>query len=248
MYYTYIHRTADTGRVFYVGKGTGQRAKSRTRNIHWRRVVAKHGLMVEIVASWPSESEAFDHEKFLIWCFRSMGADLTNMTDGGEGLSGMKFSQEHRYKIGAGNRGKVRDPLHCARISESKRGKPGTPHTEEFKKRVSENNRTRVLSAETIERMRVAQLGKTISETTKLKISAATKGKKRSDQVRTNMRAANSKARSVKCIDTGVVFPSGSHAAEWLASLGHKGAINQCVNRAARGEASSAYGYRWAVA
>lgn len=43
-FYTYLHRRNDTGQVFYVGKGKGQRAHDKyKRSAHWKRIVAKHG-------------------------------------------------------------------------------------------------------------------------------------------------------------------------------------------------------------
>ena len=49
-FYVYVHRTADTGRIFYVGKGTKNRAWTKgSRNLHWRNIVNKHGYTVEIV-------------------------------------------------------------------------------------------------------------------------------------------------------------------------------------------------------
>jgi hypothetical protein len=71
MYYTYLHRRESDNKPFYIGKGLGKRAWAhRGRNDYWARTVAKHGLKVEIVAEWKTEEEAFEHEKFLISCFR----------------------------------------------------------------------------------------------------------------------------------------------------------------------------------
>lgn len=95
-HYTYIHRRRDTGAIFYVGKGRGARATSRCgRNIHWRRIVAKAGFDVEILARWSTEGECFDHERFLISTFRDMGMKLANIGSGGEGPSGTVRSQEY---------------------------------------------------------------------------------------------------------------------------------------------------------
>ena len=76
-FYTYIHTRVDDGKVFYVGKGKGARAHStKGRNQRWVRTAAKHGLKVDIAARWPTEAEAFDHERLLIACFRDMGHPL----------------------------------------------------------------------------------------------------------------------------------------------------------------------------
>jgi hypothetical protein len=91
MFYSYLHRRNDTGEVFYVGKGSGRRADSRSdRNRHWRAVDRKHGRTVEIVARWRTAQEAYDHEIFLIDTMRRLGHPLVNMTDGGEGGNGCR--------------------------------------------------------------------------------------------------------------------------------------------------------------
>lgn len=102
MFYTYLHLRESDSKPFYVGKGQGKRAWAhRNRNLHWKNTVAKHGLKVEICAEWPTEAEAFEHERFLIACFRDMGHNLVNLTDGGEGPSGMKCSEETKAVLRA---------------------------------------------------------------------------------------------------------------------------------------------------
>lgn len=101
MFYTYAHYTPQ-GRLFYIGKGSSlRRAKHfKNRNSYWDNVVKKYGApKVEILAKWPTEAEALEHEKFLILCFRELNYALCNLTDGGEGTSGHKQTAEHRAKI-----------------------------------------------------------------------------------------------------------------------------------------------------
>jgi hypothetical protein len=100
VFYTYAHYTPE-GRLFYIGKGNGRRAHShRGRNIYWRRVVEKHGNPdVQILANWKTEAEAFDHEILLIKCFKDLGHKLTNLSDGGEGPSGMKHTEARKKQV-----------------------------------------------------------------------------------------------------------------------------------------------------
>lgn len=99
MFYTYAHYRPD-GRVFYIGKGSGNRYLSVGRSSYWKNVVAKEGgFTAEILARWPTEKEAFEHEKFLIKCFKDLGFKLCNLTDGGEGASGRTLSLESRDKL-----------------------------------------------------------------------------------------------------------------------------------------------------
>lgn len=124
-YYTYVHRRLDSGAVFYVGKGTGRRAWLRAqRSRFWKNVVAKHGYSVEVVAEGLTEPEAHRQEMRLIKLYsREL---LVNLTDGGEGHSGYRQTEEHRRKIGAALLGKPkppRSPEHCAKISAAHVGK-----------------------------------------------------------------------------------------------------------------------------
>jgi hypothetical protein len=108
MFCTYAHYTPN-GSLFYVGKGSGEyRAYRFTgRNDRWTKKINKHGKpKVEILSRFKTEQEAFDHEKFLISCFRSMGYDLCNLTDGGDGTSGYKQTPEHIAKTRAAKIGK----------------------------------------------------------------------------------------------------------------------------------------------
>lgn len=111
MFYTYAHYRASDNAIFYIGKGSGKRAhelRQTQRSLHWTRVKEKHGVKVEILAKWKLESDAFEHEKFLIAMFRAMGAKLVNASDGGSGGStGAIKSPEHRAKIGAAHKGKL---------------------------------------------------------------------------------------------------------------------------------------------
>jgi len=86
-YYTYFHTRNDTGTVFYIGKGSNNRYKSlENRNKHWSNIVNKCGFEPHIAAYWQTEKDAFDHEKFLILCYKDLGLDITNVTSGGDGV------------------------------------------------------------------------------------------------------------------------------------------------------------------
>ena len=160
MFYTYCHTRNDTGKIFYIGKGSRKyRASSKDqRNEYWQNIVNKHGFTSEILAYWDTEKEAFDHEKLLISCFKDMGYKLTNMTEGGEGCS--KPSLETRKKM-----------------SLSKIGKTSP-------------RKGAILSIETKEKLRKANLGKKMSEEQKKKISKALKNREFSEQHRKNLSLA----------------------------------------------------------
>lgn len=85
-YYVYEHREADTGRVFYIGKGYGNR-KGRTcdRNPYWHHVAKKHGFTSHIIKSGMTELDALKYEIEMISAYGR--ENLCNLTDGGEGVS-----------------------------------------------------------------------------------------------------------------------------------------------------------------
>jgi hypothetical protein len=82
--------------MFYIGKGSEFRSSTtKNRNKNWHDVVEKEGgFKSEILAKWESEQEALDHEKFLIETFRGIGVNLVNITSGGQGVSGLKHSDD----------------------------------------------------------------------------------------------------------------------------------------------------------
>lgn len=188
-FYTYVHTRADDGRVFYVGKGRGSRAHShKGRNQRWQRTEKKHGLKVEIAAHWPTESEAFEHERFLIACFRDTGHPLCNMTDGGEGASGVVPSEETREKLAAALRGRNRPAEVKEKISLANKGKKRTPEQNE---RNADAQRGKKISAEHIAAIVAANTGRVCSEETRSKIGAAHLGKTNSAEARAKISAAN---------------------------------------------------------
>ena len=117
MFCTYAHYTPQ-GRLFYIGKGSSElRAYyMQGRNNYWHKVVNKYGKPeVQILAHWDTEEEAFSHEKLLISCFRDLGHTLTNLTDGGDGTSGYKQTQEHKDKLSLARTGK---PIHSEEFKQ----------------------------------------------------------------------------------------------------------------------------------
>lgn len=110
-YYVYLHRKKTTGEVFYVGKGHDRRAWSQQgRNKFWKRVVQKHGLDVEIYLDGLQEWYAFELEKDLVGYYgrRQLGlGSLVNLSDGGEGPSGIICSEDRRKEISMQTKGKL---------------------------------------------------------------------------------------------------------------------------------------------
>lgn len=153
-HYVYQHRRNDTGRVFYVGKGCGARARcTQGRNPFWRAVVEKAGgYVAEFVARGVDEEFALFAEMELIDVLRRRGARLTNLTDGGEGMSGFKMAPESIARRVEKTRGKPNPNISAALCgvpkSEQHRqalslARTGSRASEETRKRMSEALRGR---------------------------------------------------------------------------------------------------------
>ena len=156
-FYVYEHWRLDRDECFYVGKGRAGRAYAMNeRNRHHKAIVAKlsrigSALEVKMVAVGLSEADAFALEVERIVFWREAGVDLTNITDGGEGVAGLKMSDaakqkmsdkkigvkrgphsaEHRLKIGLALRGKKFSPEHIEKLSKARRARVTSSETKE---------------------------------------------------------------------------------------------------------------------
>lgn len=95
-YCVYLHICSANNRVFYIGKGKGNRpwvsAKSSRTNI-WHNFVNKYGPhRVELIKTGLTESEAFELECETIANAIKDGFKLVNLTSGGEGFAGGQHS------------------------------------------------------------------------------------------------------------------------------------------------------------
>ena len=226
-YYVYIHRKADTGEIFYVGKGTADRAwqLGYKRNQHWNRVVAKHGFIVELVETGLTNEQSIEKEIALIAHY---GIDnLCNMTEGGEGGGiGRKWSDESRRKL-----------------SEAKKGKPNPGIAGE--KNHMKTPESRAKMSELFKGRKMPWMQGENSPMLKQKnrdaVSARCKGVKRPDITGKN----HKNAKKVLCVETGVVFDYGVDAAKWLQSIGKTKAIQSNISSACTGGLKRAYGFHW---
>lgn len=145
--YVYIHafpNTSDIHGIFYVGKGIKNRSHDFCkRNQYHKRIVAKYGKEKVIVRKLACESKqhALDLEIQMIAKLRSIGVKLANLTDGGEGASGIKPSEETRLKLSIAKKNMSDDTKR--KMSESKKNM--SPET---KKRMSDAQKGRVITDE----------------------------------------------------------------------------------------------------
>jgi hypothetical protein len=61
---------------------------------------------MEVVQACSTAAELADAERFWIVQFRALGFDLTNHTDGGDGQTGLKHTEETKARIAASVRGR----------------------------------------------------------------------------------------------------------------------------------------------
>ena len=151
-FYTYAYLRED-GTPYYIGKGKGNRINfSHNRRIaippQNRRIFLKQNL---------TEEEAFKHEIYMIAVFGRKDLEtgiLRNLTDGGEGISNFKHSDETKQIISKINKKRIFSDEHRKKLSSALKGKPK--------------------SEETKEKMKLAR--KNISDETRKKLSESNKG------------------------------------------------------------------------
>lgn len=186
-FYTYVHKRKTDGKVFYVGKGSAGRAWDFVRrNWHWKCIVAKHGVDVEIDIGGLQEWAAFEREFQLIALHGRKDCGygiLVNYSDGGSGATGTIFTKEQRERVslrmmGESNvskRADVRLKLSKAMLTES-----NPMRNKIISAKVAAANTGKTASVETKKKMSDSHLGKVFSESTRQKISAQRTGKRHS--------------------------------------------------------------------
>jgi len=122
-FYIYIHFRQDNLQPFYVGKGKGKRFLSnKSRNKYWKHIVNKYGYFPQIMENNLTEEQAFEREKFYI---EVLGREnLCNLTDGGDGTSGFKHSEEwkknHSFMMSGNKNPNHKNPWKHTIISKNK--------------------------------------------------------------------------------------------------------------------------------
>lgn len=214
MAYLYRHLTKNKNieEIFYIGIGSDSDGKYKRafdlkmRSKFWHNMYNKYDYQVEIILdglTW--EQACFKEKEFInLYGRRDLGlGTLVNLTNGGDGSNGLKWTAESKNKI-----------------SILRKGKPGKPHTEEFKNKMREIQTGRKASEESKRKNSEAQIGRKTTEETKKKMSESRKGQKRSIETKKkmseSMKISNAKSKKVVQISTGIVFNSIKQASEEL--------------------------------
>ena len=174
------------GHVFYVGKGSGvrihdhemearngktaNRYKTGTINKIWD---AGEQVVKKKLAFFETHEDALLYEIALIFFMDG----LTNLTDGGDGSRGLKFSEEARQKMSKRMKGRVVPEETRQRISYTLQGHT---HSEETRQKISQRQiGKKGISPSPEVRQRISRTlqGHTVSEESRQKMSKRLKGK-----------------------------------------------------------------------
>jgi hypothetical protein len=128
-FYNYICFRPWNGLPCYVGKGQGSRVSdhgklgARHPNPYMAHILAKcerenKELITVIIHQNLTEQEALDNEVALIRAIgrRAHGGPLCNLTDGGEGITGLKHNEDSKKRIGASSKGRTASPQKLAKM------------------------------------------------------------------------------------------------------------------------------------
>jgi len=189
-----LHDPTDCSHAIYVGWARDLRQRETDRGnevkrglrrlVHqWMRKLAKRSVAprMELLEVVPPAGDWAEAEMFWIAYYRSIGAEVLNMTDGGEGRPGYKMPAEVRAKIGRANLGN--------------KAFEGKTHSDAVRAGMRARMLGTTVSERTKEKLRLANLGKVISPEARAKISAANMGRRPTAATRLRLSAAASNRR-----------------------------------------------------
>jgi group I intron endonuclease len=138
------------------------------------RAIRKYGeqnfKIAPLVSDVEVESELNEFEVEYISVLGTKAPNGYNLTNGADGSTGYKHSEESREKIREARKHQLFTDEYRQRMSVIKKG---IPHTEEHKAKIGAAHKGKTLSRETRNKISVARNGKNVSQETRNKISAA---------------------------------------------------------------------------
>ena len=158
----YLHKKPN-GDIFYVGIGTNKRPYEKFRkNVYWKNITNKYpNYIIEIIEENLTWEDACIIEKQLIRKYgrKCDGGILCNITLGGDGVYGLKHSQETKEKL--------------KKMSTGNKNCVGFKHTEITKVNMSKSHLGKITPKEVREKMSKTHLGRPGRESDKLNVKKA---------------------------------------------------------------------------
>lgn len=178
--------------------------------------IRAHGVenfTCEVIEECDTREQLNEREIFWIAELNCKAPNGYNLTDGGEGTSGLEFTPEHcakisaakknpsaetRAKMSAVHKGKPLSDEHRAKIGATQKGKK---LSEETKAKIGAKHKGVPKSPEHKAKLAAANTGKKASAETKAKMSAKRKGKRHTQEARAKIAAAKTdKPRSKETV------------------------------------------------
>ena len=250
-YYVYEWFIVNTGEIFYVGKGCGNRVTSmKDRNEYFKNIRKKYDCNYRIVKDNLEEDEAYEYEleygkelksKGLAracYVLRKTNKYVSNATKKkiSKTLSGRKstrkgthLSEEHKRKLSEAHKGKKLSEEHKAKIIESRKG---YKHSIETKEKLSRQKIG----------IKNPMYGKKQSQETIKKRIKKLKGHVVTEETRKKIGIANGKPVAQIDIETNEIINTFVSASE----AGRKTNINSSkISAVCNGKRKSTGGYKW---
>jgi len=143
IFYTYAYLRED-GTPYYIGKGKDRRYNNRNKS---DIKPPKDKSKIIFLKQNLTEEEAFNHEIYMIAVFGRKDLStgiLRNKTNGGDGISGYRFSQNSRKKMSETRKGRILSTETRQRIGLSKTGEKnsfyGKTHSKETREKLKSNS------------------------------------------------------------------------------------------------------------
>jgi hypothetical protein len=138
-YYVYEHYKPHNNLPFYIGKGKNNRAYVKSnRSKYWHNIVNKHGYLVKFIIKNINEELALFVEKERIDQLKQLNINICNLTLGGDGISGYKFTDKQKKNLSDSHKGYKPSEETLKKLSLIRKGKI---KSKEWKEKISLGNK-----------------------------------------------------------------------------------------------------------